>query len=130
MRRLFVTAVLLLSLFASVLLWRRSSLPQAPPSDSAQVAQLLAQIDAQLSQLSVLQTQATARRERLWATLNDSAADSSYAAQVRRLVANPASARALDDDALLDALVQVWTLKRREALLFTAAGAPPLPTRH
>jgi hypothetical protein len=130
MRRLFVTAVLLLSLFASVLLWRRSSLPQAPPLDSAQVAQLLAQIDAQLSQLSVLQTQATARRERLWATLNDSAPDSSYAAQVRRLVANPASARALDDDALLDALVQVWTLKRREALLFTAAGAPPLPTRH
>lgn len=130
MRRLFVTAVLLLSLFASVLLWRRSSLPQAPSSDSAQVAQLLAQIDAQLSQLSVLQTQATARRERLWATLNDSAVDSSYAAQVRRLVANPASARALDDDALLDALVQVWTLKRREALLFTAAGAPPLPTRH
>jgi hypothetical protein len=128
MRRLFVTAVLLLSLFASLLLWRRSSLPQAPPSDSAQVAQLLAQIDAQLSQLSVLQAQATARRERLWATLNDTVPDS-YAAQVRRLVASPASARTLDDDVLLDALVQVWTLKRREAAMFRSDGAPQLPTR-
>lgn len=107
-------ALLSLVLAATLLFHARTASSMVEPHDAV-VVNLTQRRDALRSQLGDLMAQANARRTRLTdipSLLSDD--DVVANASVAALLADPASGARVDDEALLDALVSEWTLKRRQ----------------